>query len=94
MNTLAQPLPTVNHFLQVRPFNTFTDDARPTVDGYYIERVDNERRLCWAYAWQDGQRHPSPFAALDAARRMSRDYGVPVLASKSLRDAYYSQAVA
>ena len=94
MNTLPQPLPTVNHFLQVRPFNTFTEDARPTVDGYFVEEVDNSRRIVRAYAWQDGQRHASPFTALDAARRMSRDYGVPVLTSKALRDAYYSQAVA
>ncbi len=94
MNTLAQPLPTVNHFLQVRPFATLTDDNRPTVDGYYIEEVDNGRRIVRAYAWQDGQRHAFPFAALDAARTLARAKGLPVLAPLALRDAYYSQAVA
>ncbi len=94
MNTVAQPLPTVNRFFQVRPFNTFTEDDRPTVDGYFVEEVDNNRRIVRAYAWQDGQRHASPFTALDAARRIAQAKGLPVLAPLALRDAYYSREVA
>ena len=94
MNTVPQPVPTVNHFLQIRPFATFTDDDRPTVDGYFVEEVDNDRRVVTAHNWQDGHRHASPFTALDAARRIAQAKGLPVVAPLALRDAYYSQAVA
>lgn len=94
MNTLAQPLPTVNHFLQVRPFTAFTADGAPTIDGYYVEEVDNDRRIARAFDWQGDRRHASPFAAIDAARRIAQAKGLPVLAPRSLRDAYYSREVA